>query len=96
MPDDGDIVDHPMMTEIKLKNSIVFNCKSSKITGFIEEKLNANIIFENILSLTKANKTVAQIAVYTNRWRFRLTTGHIHNGDFYFSTGRLDSNELVR
>ena len=34
--------------------------------------------------------------MYVNQWRFRSTKGLVHNADFYFNTGYLDANELVR
>ena len=53
-------------------------------------------MFKTILSLTKKKKDSASLVVYTNQWRFRQTRGIVHNGAFYYNTGSLDGNEMMR
>ena len=93
----GPLVGHLMVDEIKLKNGLAWNCMNNEVTGFICDQINTNHMFENILgvSLKKTDKK-KQLAVYANQWRFRSTTGIIHNSNFYFNTGSLDANEITK
>ena len=53
-------------------------------------------MLESILFITKKKKENTKLAVYVNQRRFRSTRGLAHNGDFYFNTGSLDGNEMIR
>ena len=90
------IAGHLMMDEIKLKNGISFNCKSKEVIGFLSDNLNTKHMLEEILNGTKKKKSGEVLSVYANQWLFRSTNGVVHNADFYFNTGSLDGNELIR
>ena len=93
-----DIIGHLMLDEIKLKNGIAFNAKSNEITGFVEGGLNTKTMITEMLGMgnEENDNVVKQKTVYCNQWRFRSTRGVVHNGDFFFNTGSLDANELLR
>ena len=42
------------------------------------------------------DNVVKQKTVYCNQWRFQSTWRVVHNGDFFYNTGSLDTNELLR
>ena len=95
----NEIVGHLMLDEVKLKNGIAYNCNSNEVTGFIPEHMDTKNVYQDILN--KSTKTTdAEISkkatVYANQWRFRSTLNLVHNADFFFNSGSLDGNELIR
>ena len=63
--------------------------------GFVKEYLNTKNMFDTIFSLTKL-KSNKPLKIYVTQWQFRSTYGIVHHGDFYFNTGSLDGNEIIR
>ena len=43
-----------------------------------------------------AKEKKTQLVVYENQWRFRSVDSIRHNGKFYFNTGSLDANEMIK
>ena len=53
-------------------------------------------ILANILNTKTPKKLGDQLGIYTNQWRFRSTRSLIHVGDFYYNSGSLDGDEILR
>ena len=93
----GGIVGHVMLDNIKLKNSIAWNCMNNEVTEFNTEDLNTINLLEHILSASnkKDNKN-KHLDVYANQWRFRSTTNLTHNSSFYFNLESLNDIEITK
>lgn len=100
---------HLMFDEIKLKNSIAYNCKNNEITGFVQDHFNTKSLHEFMKNNDRIDSTVGKnnkkkkekgstnkVSIYANQWRYRSASDKVHNGDFYYNTGSLGSNEILR
>ena len=53
-----ELIGHVMMDKIKLKNGVAFNCNNNEVAGFVVGQLNTNMVFENLVSLTKKKNEI--------------------------------------
>jgi hypothetical protein len=95
---DGE-VGHLMMDEIKLKSDVACNCRNKEIVGFVgkNDKISLRDEFAGLLeSPEKKEEETKSLAVYANQWRFRSLYNKTHDAEFFFNSGCLNSDELLR
>jgi hypothetical protein len=93
------MIGHLMADEIKLKSDIAYNCRNKEIIGFVGNKgsLNLREEFANLLtSPERASDDTKVPAVYANQWRFRSIHNKTHNAEFFFNSGSITKDELLR
>ena len=88
-----------MADEIKLKSDIAYNCRNKEIIGFVGKNgsLNLREEFSDILKSPEiAPQNTKVPAVYANQWRFRSIHNKTHNAEFFFNSGSITKDELLR
>lgn len=82
--------------EIKFKNGIAYNSRNNEIIGFVEEEFNIKELQKVVFPKNKDDNKKEIVNVYCNQWRYKLMSGAVHNGDFFYNKGSLDGNEILR
>jgi len=109
---ESDRAGHIMCDELQLKSGIYWNMLSHKLVGFASDKSEMNLAKEikainnAVHEETDADCNSAQSsdsfdlnnanAKKVNQWRFRSIKGIIHNAKYFFNSGSLTGDELLR
>jgi len=103
---------HVMCDEMQLKSGIYWNTQSHKLVGFASDSEELNLADEldalnDILkgndndslptqNMIKSLESDNCNAKKVNQWRFRSIKGVIHNAEYFFNSGCLTGDELLR
>ena len=94
-----------MRDEMKLKDNIFWNCQSNKMVGFTCGCNSLDLKSELIQFLkgdgdkpdnTNSDKEVHKAVTYVNQWRFRSIYNETRTIEFFYNSGSLPGDELMK
>jgi hypothetical protein len=92
-------VGHLCMDEVKIKSDLVWNSANDEILGFCNIGTSPKVLQDALLRMTSDDATYEskdRHAVQVNQWVFRSAKNDIFMAEFFYNTGSLDSDDLLR
>ena len=102
---DDKVHGHVMCDEMKLKDGILFNCQSNGMVGFtcsgnsLDLKSELRQFFKGDDEKPdnfNSEKEIHKPATYVNQWRFRSIYNETRTIEFFYNSGSLPGDELMK
>jgi hypothetical protein len=93
------LMGHLLFDEVKLKSDMAWNCRTNKVVGFCTHggKLDLKDQLRSLIqSPDDVHETRRVPAIYANQWRFQSVYNEGCSCKFFFNSGNLDGDELLR
>ena len=87
--------------EVKIKGDLIYNVSNDAVSGFCNVSTCSKALKRKLTELLNQNDSDSEEiekphAIMANQFRLRSPFGNIHTAEFFYNSGSLDSDELLR